>query len=55
MMKKLFFLILCCFAGYVSSEAQLSTATAWGDQGDGTYVNPVLNAEALNFSSFVAS
>ena len=42
-MKKLF-LLLCAFIGSIQIQAQEPLKT-WGDQGNGTYVNPILNAD----------
>ncbi|MBQ3191848.1 MAG: family 43 glycosylhydrolase, partial [Bacteroides sp] len=42
-MKKLF-LSLCILAGAGQLHAQEPLKT-WGDQGNGTYVNPILNAD----------
>ena len=42
-MKKLIYSI-CLLAGAVHLQAQEPLKT-WGDQGNGTYVNPILNAD----------
>ncbi len=43
-MNKTIFCVLTFF-GVLNVSAQTLSATAWGDQGDGTYANPVLNAD----------
>lgn len=44
-MKRLFLLSIACFVCTMLSWAQTEKMVAWGDQGNGTYINPVLNAD----------
>ncbi len=43
-MKKII-LSFCLLAGAVQLQAQQQPLKTWGDQGNGTYINPILNAD----------
>ena len=50
-MKKvcLFYVFLCLVVMQVMAQSQ--SQHAWGDQGNGTYINPVLNADGKPIST----
>ena len=43
-MKKIALSVLLLCLVLIQSLAQVRSDIAWGDQGNGTYINPVLNA-----------
>lgn len=40
-----YFFIACLFSSLVSTVCAQEKSVSWGDQGNGTYINPILNAD----------
>lgn len=40
-----YFFIACLFSSLVSTVYAQEKSVSWGDQGNGTYINPILNAD----------